>query len=72
VADPGRALQPFVRLAAAPELAIAVHPRVRLTGTLEVGGRLVRAGFAIAGLGRVWTPRPWAIHGGLGVEVRLP
>ncbi len=72
VADPGRALQPFVRLAAAPELAIVVHPRVRLTGTLEVGGRLVRAGFAIAGLGRVWTPRPWAIHGGLGVEVRLP
>lgn len=72
VADPGQALQPWVRLAAAPELAIAVHPRVRITAALEVGGHVVRPGFGIAGHGRVWAPRPWAIHGGLGVEVRLP
>lgn len=72
LADPGRASQPWVRLAAAPELAIAVHPRVRVTGTIEVGGHVVGPGFGIAGLGRVWAPRPWAIHGGLGVEVRLP
>lgn len=72
LADPGRASQPWVRLAAAPELAVAVHPRVRVTGTIEVGGHVVGPGFGIAGLGRVWAPRPWAIHGGLGVEVRLP
>lgn len=71
IVGPDQALQPWVRLAAAPELAVVVHPRVRVTATLEAGGHVVRSGFAVAGLGQVWTPRPWAIHGSAGIEVRL-
>lgn len=70
--EPGTAQQPWVRLAAGPELAIAVHPRVRLVAAVEGGGHIVRPGFVIAGLDRVWAPQRWAVHGLAGVQVRLP
>jgi hypothetical protein len=63
--------QPWVRLAGGPELAIAVHPRVRLVAAVDGGGHVVAPGFAIGGAGR-WAPRPWAVHGLAGVQMRLP
>jgi hypothetical protein len=69
---PGKSAQPWLRIAAAPELGIVVHPRVRLVAAVEAGGHVVRPGFAIVGLNRVWAPHRWAVHGLLGLEVRLP
>jgi hypothetical protein len=68
---PKHGTQPFVRIAIAPELAIVVHPRVRLVASVEAGGHVARPGFGIAG-DRVWAPRKWAVHGLAGLEVRLP
>ena len=67
--------QPFVRGAIAPELAVVLHRRVRLIASVEVGGHLVRPGFKLEGRRpdpRVWAPQPWAVHGLVGIEVRLP
>lgn len=66
-----RARQPWVRAAVGPDLAVVVHPRVRVTAAIEAGGHLVRPGFVIAGLGRVWAPRRWAAHSLIGLQVRL-
>lgn len=63
---------PLFGLAAAPQLAIAVHPRVRLVASLEAGGHPLRPGFRIAGQGQVWAPERWSAHGVAGLEVRLP
>jgi hypothetical protein len=63
--------QPWVRAAAGPDLGIVVHPRVRVTAALEAGGHIVRPGFAIAPLSRVWAPQPWAVHALVGLQVRL-
>jgi hypothetical protein len=69
--DPADDLLPWVRLAAAPELAVVLHRRVRLVAGVEIGGHV--AGRPAFTIGRpVWRPRPWAVHGLLGVEVRLP
>lgn len=63
--------QPWVTAAVAPELAVVVHPRVRIVGGLELGGTVVGPGFSVAPLGRVWAPRRWIARGHLGLEVRL-
>ncbi|HWB75092.1 MAG TPA: hypothetical protein VG755_09045 [Nannocystaceae bacterium] len=71
--DGKRDTQPFVRVAIAPELGVVLHPRVRLVGAVEVGGHVARPGFALrGGPGRVWAPQRWAVHGLVGVELRLP
>jgi hypothetical protein len=69
--DAAPRVQPWVGVAAGPELAIVVHPRVRLLFGAEAGGAPVRPGFGIGGLGRVWRPRPWLARGQIGLEVRL-
>ncbi len=66
------ARQPWLRLGAGPELALGANRWVRGVVAVDVGGNPLRAGFGIAGLGTVWTPRPWAVHGTVALEVRLP
>jgi hypothetical protein len=62
----------WVTAAVAPELAVVVHRLVRIVVGVEVGGALVRPGFAVEGLaGRLWRPQPWIARGQLGLEVRF-
>lgn len=68
----GRGAQPMLLLAIGPELAVAVARRVRVFAGLEVGGRPIRPGFQIGGLGPMWLPRPWAVDATAGLAVRLP
>jgi hypothetical protein len=63
--------QPWVRLGGGPELAVAVHPRVRLVAAVDAGGHVVAPGFVIGGAGR-WAPQRWGLHGLAGMQVRLP
>lgn len=64
--------QPWLRLAAGPELGVVLGPRVRLVAGLELGGHVLRPGFTLGGLGRIWAPSGFSAHGLLGIEVRVP
>lgn len=72
LADSRTRAQPWLRLAAGPELGVVLSPRVRLVAGLELGGHVLRPGFTLGGLGRIWAPSPFSAHGLLGVEVRFP
>ncbi len=64
--------QPWLRLAAGPELGVVLGPRIRLVAGLELGGHVMRPGFTLGGLGRIWSPSGLSAHGLLGIEVRVP
>lgn len=72
VVGPRTRAQPWLRLAAGPELGIVLSPRVRLVAGLELGGHVLRPGFTLGALPRIWAPRRFSAHGVVGIEVRVP